>query len=244
MDYSVIAQILKLNKSFYQTFAEHFSATRNRLQPGVQRILDKIEPNTRILDLGCGNGEVAHYLSRSGHHGLYTGIDMSARLLEKAKEKIHLRENFPVLFIQADLSVPGWELELPTSEYDLILAFAVLHHLPGKTLRRSVLATANKLLRPSGRFIHSEWQFLNSPRLRARIQPWERIGLREDQVENGDYLLDWRHGGLGYRYVHHFTLDELSLLAEETGFSILETFLCDGEGGKLGLYQIWEQDID
>jgi hypothetical protein len=88
-------------------------------------------------------------------------------------------------------------------------------------------------------FIHSEWQFLGSERLRARIQPWSEAGLEAPDVDLGDFLLDWRQGGYGLRYVHHFTLNELEELAEETGFMIQETFRSDGEGGNLGLYQVW-----
>jgi hypothetical protein len=117
----------------------------------------------------------------------------------------------------------------------------VLHHLPGKDLRLQVLRKAHELLASDGRLIHSEWQFLNSPRLRARLQPWEKIGLADDEVEPGDYLMDWRHGGYGLRYVHHFSIPELADLAAETGFSVKETFLSDGAGGQLGLYQVWEK---
>jgi hypothetical protein len=58
-------------------------------------------------------------------------------------------------------------------------------------------------------------------------------------VDAGDYLLDWRQGGSGLRYVHHFDEAELSALAATTGFRVLETFYSDGEGGRLGLYQVW-----
>ena len=56
-----------------------------------------------------------------------------------------------------------------------------------------------------------------------------------------EYLLDWRSGGYGFRYVHHFQEDELSQVAEEHGFRVKETFYSDGEGGRLSLYQIWEK---
>jgi hypothetical protein len=87
--------------------------------------------------------------------------------------------------------------------------------------------------------MHSVWQFLNSPRLAVRVQPWEKVGLSVEQVDPGDYLLDWRHGGTGVRYVHHFSAEELAALAGETGYKILETFHSDGQAGRLGLYQIW-----
>jgi tRNA (uracil-5-)-methyltransferase TRM9 len=236
---ATIAKLLDINKSFYQTFAEQFSNTRRRLQPGVTRILEKIDPNASILDLGCGHGELALHLSRYGHQGIYVGIDQSAKLLEIARQRVSHRQEDSAHFIQADLSTPGWEAGLPFSTFDVILAFAVLHHLPGSSLRRLVLQTIHHLLSPTGQFIHSVWQFLNSQRLRSRIQPWEKIGLSVEHVEQGDYLLDWRHGGIGYRYVHHFSSEELADLAASTGFSIQETYFSDGENRKLGMYQVW-----
>jgi hypothetical protein len=97
------------------------------------------------------------------------------------------------------------------------------------------------LLKKDGLFVHSNWQFLNSPRLKARIQPWESIGLSPDEVDANDYLLDWKRGSAGLRYVHHFDEHELEELAQAGGFGIVETFHSDGENGKLGLYQIWKK---
>ena len=70
---------------------------------------------------------------------------------------------------------------------------------------------------------------------------WERIGLTAAGVDAGDYLLDWRRGGEGLRYVHQFSEEELSTLATESGFEVAVTFYSDGEGGRLGLYQVWKK---
>jgi hypothetical protein len=104
----------------------------------------------------------------------------------------------------------------------------------------SILNTIHQLLKPDGLFIHSNWQFLNSAKLKAKIQPWDVATISESDVDAGDYLLDWRSGGAGLRYVHHFDERELGELAEASGFEITETFHSDGEGGNLGLYQVWK----
>ncbi len=235
MNPTTISRLLELNRQFYQDFALQFSATRHRMQPGVKRILERIDPHASVLDLGCGNGELARELVRRGHAGSYTGLDFSATLLEQA------RQGQPpgFLFLLADLSSPGWDAPLSGRQFDRILAFAVLHHLPGNDLRKQTLQKVPALLSPRSRFIHSEWQFLNSPRLKERIQPWESIGLAEGDLDPADYLLDWRHGGHGLRYVHHFSQPELDELAAASGFTIQESFLSDGENGRLGLYQVW-----
>ncbi|MBN1535894.1 MAG: class I SAM-dependent methyltransferase [Anaerolineales bacterium] len=240
-------QILVLNHQFYQTFAHHFSSTRLRLQPGIKIILPDIIKSTCILDLGCGNGELALALINSHFQGQYVGCDISRNLLNIAKTRLndqsnHLPDQYQ--FFLVDLAAPGWEIPLPDFPYDLALSFAVLHHLPGKDRRLQLLSRLQKLLTqssiPQSFFIFSVWQFLNSPRLRARIQPWSSIGISPDGVDSGDFLLDWRHGGQGLRYVHHFSEIELQGLADAAGFSIRRTFYSDGEEGNLGLYQVWE----
>jgi SAM-dependent methyltransferase len=249
VEQDIASQLLALNRQFYQTMGKEFSATRMRLQPGVSRVLATIPRTARILDLGCGNGELARELARRSFNGLYIGLDFSPVLLQHARGKIQPLDpnTSPVFqFIQAELANESWDEviseQFPTLDqesFDLILAFAVLHHLPGVQVRSRLLRKVRQYVSPAGNFIHSVWQFLNSPRLQARIQPWEQAGLSPTQVDPGDYLLDWRGGGSGLRYVHHFSLQELDELAAETGFSIQSTFISDGEAGKLGLYQFW-----
>jgi SAM-dependent methyltransferase len=232
----VAEQLLELNHQFYQTFAEEFSLTRQRIQPGVERILETLPPQARLLDLGCGNGALAERLSQRGHTGAYLGLDISKKLIKIAK-KLKLRK---AKFLQGDLADPDWDHKLVKAPFDFIFCFAVMHHIPGMDLRVRFLEKVHNLLAPDGRFIHSNWQFLESAKLSARVQPWERIGLSDADVDEGDYLLDWRRGGEGLRYVHYFSSSELHTLAVRTGFRVGGLFTSDGEGGRLGLYQIWE----
>ena len=231
------ARILALNRQFYQTFALQFSATRQRLQPGVRKILESVPAHASILDLGCGNGELVRELDRLGHAGQYIGVDFSHELLVEAR-KVPLK-NLKAEFVHADITLFDWSELASNLKPDFIFAFAVLHHLPGNDLRRQVLGEVRRWLAPQGRFVHSVWQFLNSDRLRNRIQPWETAGISAQLVEPGDYLLDWRGGGQGLRYVHSFSVSELASLAKAAGFQVRETFFSDGEQGRLGLYQYW-----
>ncbi|MCC6500790.1 MAG: class I SAM-dependent methyltransferase [Anaerolineales bacterium] len=247
MDSATAARLIQLNHDFYTRFGDAFSATRHRIQPGVRRVLDSLKGNESILDLGCGNGELARELARRRHRGTYLGADFSLPLLREAESQ---PEGFSAQFVEADLtklSVISNQLSV-TDHWPLITAFAVLHHIPSRELRLGLLREVRKLLKADGRFILSNWQFLNSEKLKARIQPWEgaagsKSGLKrvaESEVDAGDYLLDWRSGGEGLRYVHHFSEPELAELAEAAGFRVAETFSSDGETGDLGLYQVWK----
>ncbi|MFZ5905243.1 MAG: class I SAM-dependent methyltransferase [Chloroflexota bacterium] len=237
MKATAAVRLLALNREFYERFGADFSSTRRRLQPGVTRILGTLRGGESILDLGCGNGALARTLSRRGHRGPYLGLDFSLSLLREADFSSGA---FPVHFLQADLASKEWSKGVRGQGFNLITCFATLHHIPGQSARLSICKTVHDLLAEDGRFVLSNWQFLNSPRLRARVQPWERIGLKAEDVDEGDYLLDWRRGGEGLRYVHQFNEEELMQLAAESGFEVVESFYSDGEGSRLGLYQIWK----
>ena len=234
---AIAQKLLELNRKFYADFGEQFSATRQRIQPGVRNIIATCAKTENILDLGCGNAELARVLVESGFKGTYTGLDFSLPLLQEARLQ---PPNSTVNFLAADLSLSDWERILEPAKYSLITAFAVLHHIPGQELRIKILQKVHHLLKPGGRFIHSNWQFLNSPKLKQRIQPWEKVGLSAEQVDLDDYLLDWRAGGSALRYAHHFSTPELARLAAQTGFLVKESYLSDGQGNRLGLYQVWD----
>lgn len=234
MNPATIEKIIQLNYEFYQNFGEHFSATRGRLQPGVQKMLGEIGREQRVLDVGCGNGEFARQLADRGHAAPYLGVDFSLPLLNDARR---VPENFPATFLAFDITHTPWA-EV-SGQFSVVTSFAVFHHIPGEETRLHILGEIKKYLAPRGRFIFSTWQFLNSEKLRQRVQDWSLAGINPNDVDEGDYLLDWRRGGRGYRYAHQYSEAELAHLAEKSGFAIKESFYSDGVTGDLGLYQVW-----
>jgi SAM-dependent methyltransferase len=254
-------RLIELNRQFYETHGRDFSNTRQRLQPGVQRVLRSFRGDESILDLGCGNGGLARALSRRGHRGAYLGLDFSPPMLAEAQ-----REGFafPAQFARVDLLMLSKQPQpdriqvirsaappfsqpigdrLPVAgSWSCVTAFAVLHHIPGHENRVALLSKVHEWLQAAGKFIHSNWQFLGSERLKARVQPWSAVGLTSNDVDPNDYLLDWRRGGVGLRYVHQLDEPELVELAAAGGFRIADGFYSDGVDGRSGLYQIWVKD--
>ncbi len=243
-----VQTLLDLNHRFYRDFGHAFAATRRRVQPGMIRAAQRLPHSGRWLDLGCGSGELARHLAQAGFTGSYLGLDASAELLAEAPPDLPRPENFSAAFRQADLAGPDWTAGLDLEGFDIISCFAVLHHLPGVEVRAAVLQRARLLLATGGTFVHSVWQFQHSPRLMARVMPWEGTGLSTADLEQGDTLLDWRYAlpgqpeQVGLRYVHRFNPAELAELAFNSGFVVSEAYESDGEGGRLGLYQIWRGD--
>lgn len=248
MQAAVIKHLLDINYLFYQTFGEAFAATRRRVQTGIRLVLEKVPLDGNWLDLGCGSGALAQLWANQGRQGAYHGVDFSAVLLQEARDLLSGEEIPPGLDIQlfeADLLSKKWPDILPRRNYDGVLCFAALHHIPGFETRLQLVKQVRQLLASGGVFIHSNWQFQHSPRLMARVQDWSQIGLQAEELEEGDTLLDWRYSlpgqseQVGYRYVHRFSEDEFERLANAGGFEIKERFESDGDGGRLGLYQVW-----
>lgn len=86
---------------------------------------NKILSGGNTLDLGCGTGNYSFYLAKHGF--TVTGIDFSEKALQIAGERnkaLHL----PVTFIKADVTKLGSTFS--KSQFDFILDYSLLHHLP------------------------------------------------------------------------------------------------------------------
>lgn len=235
MDPEIADRLVSINREFYQQFAVEFDGTRRRLQAGVENLLPRLIRSDRVLDLGCGNGNLWSALLRHGFQGEYAGLDGSRELVDIARRALEAGQR--AVFKVRDLSQNNWAdgVEGP---FDTVTAFAVLHHLPAP-FHEGILQQVHALLTPGGELLLSCWQFLRSPRWQQRILPWSEAGLEQDRLDPSDHLLDWRSGGRGLRYVHHFSDGELEALAALTGYEIAHTFSSDGREGNLALYQVW-----
>ena len=115
------------------------------------RITERISDQESILDLGCGNGQLAKHLISEGHQALYTGLDSNAIMLDIAS--IILPEKAEITLLQRDLAAGDWDEHLPADSYDIIFAFAVLHHIPGYESHRLLVAIIGDLLLVSSLFV-------------------------------------------------------------------------------------------
>jgi hypothetical protein len=140
-----------------------------------------------------------------------------------------------------DLCEPGWSSVLhKTAPFGAAVCFSVLHHIPSTTLRQQLLTELVTLLQPGARLAISVWQLLHHERFQLKVVDPTTVGLRPEQLESGDILVDWQRGGSGVRYVHEFTLEELGDELHAAGFTLIEHWRSDGKTGDLGLYAIAE----
>ena len=98
-------------------------------------------PGNRILDIGCGAGDLLPFLPK----GEYVGFDASAEYVEAARARFGGAGTFLCQRVEE-------EAGLPPSSFDLAVAFGVLHHLDDREARR-LFEGARALLKPGGRLV-------------------------------------------------------------------------------------------
>jgi ubiquinone/menaquinone biosynthesis C-methylase UbiE len=136
-------------------------------------VADLIPPDTRLLDVGCGNGYVAHHLNALLTTRV-TGVDLP----ETAKARIEY------------LSYDGRRLPVTDGSYDGVLLSYVLHHVQDIHL---ALGEIRRVVRPDGLVViyedvprtawdnipgtlHSrKWQSISGPCTFRRPSEWNDL---------------------------------------------------------------------
>ena len=103
-------------------------------------VVDLLAPKSgeRILDLGCGTGQLTHKISQAGAE--VVGLDASPEMVGQA------RQNFPRLrFVLSDATKMPFE-----DEFDAVFSNAALHWMLD---REGVVKAVARALRKGGRFV-------------------------------------------------------------------------------------------
>jgi SAM-dependent methyltransferase len=133
----------------------------------VDFIVDKLalEPRAPVLDLACGHGRHSLELARRGFR--VTGVDLSPRSLELAREAA-ASEGLEVDFVQSDMREIDFDAEFDGA----INLFTAFGYFESDDEDRDVVRRIARALRPGGGFLIDT---LNALGLAKRYQPrrWE-----------------------------------------------------------------------
>jgi SAM-dependent methyltransferase len=133
---------------------ERYDASARR--HGV-RLLEaaRISANDHVLDIGCGCGGSTRDAARAAASGLALGVDLSSRMIERARERSRAEGITNVRFEQADAQVYPFQ----ERAFDLTISrFGAMFF--GDPV--AAFQNIGRALRPSGRLALLAWQELGS----------------------------------------------------------------------------------
>jgi ubiquinone/menaquinone biosynthesis C-methylase UbiE len=126
----------------------------------VERALGSGAP-LRILDLGCGTGEMALAIARISPDVKLIGVDGDADVLERAAAKARAEG------IELELhEALADRLPLPDANVDCVVSTLMFHHLV-PSAKRAALAEARRVLVPGGRLLVCDIGRASDPLMRA-----------------------------------------------------------------------------
>lgn len=117
----------------------------------VERFFQQIdlEGVVNVLEVGCGVGSLASYLSDQYNMNT-TGTDFDPEQIKLAKS--HYRKGNSLQFQTASAT----NLPFTNTEFDMVLCFKVLHHIPDWP---RALAEIGRVLKPGGYFLWNDLTF-------------------------------------------------------------------------------------
>ena len=126
----------------------------------TRRLIERgeIKSGMKILDLGCGDGNVTFLLSNYvGSEGIVVGIDSNENAIDNAKKKSIELGLSNLYFIVGDITQ---DFKIEHSNFDVIIVRRVLMYLSNP---QSTIATAIKYLKPNGIFLVQENNISQTP---------------------------------------------------------------------------------
>jgi ubiquinone/menaquinone biosynthesis C-methylase UbiE len=188
------------------------------------QLLDEAIPgDARILEVGCGTGQMSLFLARADR--LIVATDLSRPSLELGADAARRFGVDRILFVETDLGTPG----LRAAAFDVVYCSGVLHHTPDP--RKSFTALA-RLVRPGGFVVVGLYHsFARLPhRLRrglARLTRFRWIALdpvlRERELQPARreaWLRDQYH----HPEEHRHTLGQVKHWFRENGIDYLRSY--------------------
>lgn len=234
MKEALIQHLLTKVAADYDFLANEFNRTRQFVWPELKTLAAYVKDGDQVLDLGCGNGRLLVVLTDKNIN--YLGLDNCSTLIQSAQAKWGGQNN--VKFAKQSLLDLS---NIATNSYDAVFLIAVLHHLPGRKLRRQVLQEVKRILKPGGHLLMTNWNFYQKKFRHYRYNLYYRLkNMPLSLVLNfREIYFPWQHPTRTiYRYCHVFSLKEIEALLCQADLALAENKLIH-KGGVAHLNNGW-----
>jgi len=157
-----------------------------------KEILKYISSGQRILDVGCGTGDLGEIIKKQGNYVI--GIDISEKAVERAGKKLD-----EVVLLDIEQELP----KFPTSSFDVIIFADILEHLYNPL---EILVNFRSFLKNEGYIIICVPNIANW-KIRKDLFLWSKF----DYQNSG--ILDETH-------IRFFTFESLKRMVLKAGYYI------------------------
>lgn len=197
----------KYVKDVYNAVAEHFSHTRYKAWPSVQKYLESLPKNSLIGDIGCGNGK---YIFCTKKH-LFFGTDIARNfgLIIKKKDN-------KVQFCVSDIG----KLPFKSNFLDNAISIAVVHHMASLERRKKAVSELLRIVKKKGEILIYVWAFEQEKDFGGIdvFVPWNNQKKYERKNDVEDKIKDGKKNVTVYkRFYHLFQKGELEDLVLKAG---------------------------
>lgn len=110
-----------------------------------------VRPTDRVLDIGCGTGATTRQMAHRAREGSALGVDLSAAMIEVARERAEAQGLGNVTFEQADAQIHPF----PPGSFDLAVSRTGTMFFGDPA---AAFANIARALRPGGRLVQLVWQ--------------------------------------------------------------------------------------
>ncbi len=203
----------KINIGRFTEFTEIVDI--KRLNFIAETIQTYCQEGARILDIGCGNGNIARGIGSLGYQ--VTGIDFSENAINYAKSK-NTQPNVQFRVCSAEQVTDG-------DQFDAVICSEVLEHLHNPD---GLMSTIAKILRPGAVFIATVPNGIG-PRELLITRPVQKMskGWMGNVISHSKKMLGYSNSTIqshseDLTHVQFFTRQSITSLISKHGFDLLQ----------------------